>query len=247
MSDWTKAILFMLIVFVLGGLLFPADAEARIRRVPKGEVQEHFNSWSIQLYMDRDFDNEGFRGGMLSLTKQVSRDGAMRLNIGFFEDDNHDLYEDRVFFHDGYSFVFQDMGFFDISGGSISLQYLHYPKFDDRLRFYLGAGPRVSYRETDPDLGIIYYDLPYNWVDEVRVVESGQLGLGLEGSVGMEVFLNRSLSVLAEYALTLENRWYFLDLEYYDYYGYYVNEFEAFEDGLHLDGSNIRLGVAVYF
>ncbi len=247
MSDWTKAILFMLIVFALGALLFPSQAEARIRRVPKGQPPvERFNTWSLQLHMDRSFDNDDFRGGMLSLTKQVSREGAMRLNIGFFEDDDN-LYEDRVFFHDGYSFVFRDIDFFDISGGSISLQYLFYPRIDDRLRFYFGAGPRLSYRETDPDLAIIYYDYPYDWVYDVRVDESGQLGFGVEGSVGMEVFLNRSFSILAEYAMILENRWYFLDLEYYDYYGFYDTDFDTFEDGLHLDAANIRLGVAVHF
>jgi hypothetical protein len=113
---------------------------------------------------------------------------------------------------------------------------------------YWGLGPRLSVADFSPGFQILddYY-FPYPWVEEVALTQATRVGLGLDASVGMEFFMAPNVSFLAEYGVTLEHRWYFMEFDYYDYEGADLRHHEWFEDDVYFDASQIRLGLAVYF
>ena len=70
--------------------------------------------------------------------------------------------------------------------------------------------------------------------------------MGIEAALGTELFFSRNFSILAEWDITLQNEWYFFELDY-DGYRNTIDDIETVNDGLHLDASRIKLGVAFYF
>jgi hypothetical protein len=235
-----------LLVFTLAigaeGLLAPSSAEA-VRRVYSSSGQ-----WSIQAALEADLDDENdYQGGRFSLMRETYRNSAVRINIGFMERQS-DLSDDQVFVGDDFTFALSRPYDHDVDAGYISAQYLFYPARQRKLDLYWGLGPRISVADIRPGLRILddYY-FPYPWVEEVSLTEATQLGVGLDASVGMEFFLAPNVSFLAEYGLTLEHRWYFLQFDYYDYHGADMEHHEWFDDDVYFDASQIRLGMAVYF
>ena len=210
-------------------------------------VRSYHGEWSFQGAIDANPGDDDYRGGRLSLARSTNYDGAVRLNLGFMEwDDGFD--DDRLFVGDDLTFAFYNPNNFDVNGGYLSVQFLHYPDRNRKVDFYWGLGPRVSVAEAEPILEIVddsYF--PYAWVDEIGIDHVTQLGVGLDASFGMEFFFSPRVSFLAEYGLTLEHRWYFFDFEYYDYEGRGFDKLESFDDDVYFDGSQIRLGMAVYF
>jgi len=74
-----------------------------------------------------------------------------------------------------------------------------------------------------------------------------EIGVGMEASLGLEMFLGRNFSFIAEYGLVLQHKWFVYEVDYYDNYNRVYTDTESLEDGLHLDASRVRLGVAIHF
>jgi len=211
---------------------------------------EYRNPWSFQIAIDEKLDEDeadDFNGLRLSVKRNYNKHSALRINLGIVERDIYNE-ENRLFYTDGMSIRMNRWRPYEFDGASLSVQYMFYPSPNDKVNFFWGIGPVVSAYETDSDIDIIFYnDFPYNWVDAVGCDNFTKVGLGVEGSCGLEWFLGRNISLLAEYGFILQNEWYFFELDYYDYDGYGFEKTKGFDDGVHFDASRIKLGLAVYF
>ena len=208
------------------------------------------NPWSIQVAFDgtSEDDDEGeYQGIRISLKRHYSKYSAARFSLGFVGHEVHHTDYDR-FQVDGVTFGFEDDSHFDVTGVNLAMHYLFYPTPDRKFQFFWGAGPRLSVNELRPDIVVVYYnDYFTDWYGDVDYDNSAKLGLGVEALIGAEWFLWKNFSLLAEYGVTVQNEWYLFDVDYYDRFGYAHSETESFNDGLHVDGSRMKLGFAFYF
>ena len=113
-----------------------------------------------------------------------------------------------------------------------------------------------AFRDQDPRYkegrvwSLVYYIddyFPYPWAEFVDCTQNTKLGAGFEASFGLEWFLARNFSLLAEYGLTVQHEWYLFKFDYYDCCGIRTTEVDSFANGWHMDGSRIRLGMALHF
>ncbi|RKX32420.1 MAG: hypothetical protein DRP46_01190 [Candidatus Zixiibacteriota bacterium] len=241
-------IIFMLMFHQATYAIEISGRDKRDRRDNR-DRQTYRNEWSLQAAVDEKFgdDDDEYDGFRLSMMRRNSATSAVRFNLGFTERPN-DYDDNKLFLTPDFEIAFNNGRSFDLSGVNMSVQYMHVPRLKKNLNFFWGIGPRLSVRETNPNITVTYFD-NYNtvWVDEINGADNAMIGLGVEGSVGMEWFMSRNFSMLFEYGFTLQNKWYLFDLEYYDDYDYRISEIETFDDGLHFDASRFKLGMAVYF
>jgi hypothetical protein len=211
---------------------------------------EQVNPWSFQIAIDEkineDEDND-FNGFRLSLKRNYNKHSALRINLGIVDQDiTND--ENRFFYTDDLTIRMYDWQRYEFGGANLSVQYMFYPSPNDRVNFFWGIGPALGIYGSESNVETTYYGgYSYDWVDFVVCDRFSKFALGVEGSVGMEWFLGRHISLLAEYGFILQNEWYFFELDYYDYDGYVIDKVKGFDDGLHLDASRIKLGMAFYF
>jgi len=218
----------------------------RRRHTGAGSYDSFRTPWSFQVALDEGLDNDDLHGIRLSLQHQLTKFNAFRFNLGLVEKDSD--FDDDVLFHgDGYSFSFDRSRRINIDEVNLSFQYMFNPSRSQGINFFWGAGPRFSVSDQNSDM-TIFYDTGYPYYfQDVDIIESTRLGFGLDASVGMEFFLGRNFSLLAEYGLIIENQWYLVDVDYYDDYGYWYSEYDTFNDGIHVDASRIKLGCAFHF
>jgi hypothetical protein len=218
-------------------------------RVERSVTQEYMPQWSFQMALDESFDDDDdvLTGLRLSLLHRHSKFTAVRFNLGIVGREQYDP-DRRVYVIDDMAFEFDDRTNFDFTGVNLSLQYLFYPSPNRQVNFFWGLGPMLTASEADPGIDfIIYHDFPYQWVEYADWQDVTLVGVGVDATMGMEWFLGRNFSLLAEYGITVQKQWYLLDVDYYDYDGYRVNEVEAVDNGTHVDATRVKLGVAFHF
>ncbi len=203
-------------------------------------------AWTIQAAVDEVIDDNGqYNGFRLTFGRQTSGNEAFRLNIDLAEK-GPDFYENRLITTPDYGFTMRSVRGFDISSIGLSAEYLFYSTPEKRPRLYFGLGPMVSFEETGNEY-LVHYDNYYDYVQSIDMEDSFLLGVGLSGAVGMEFFLGRNLSMLVEYGVSVQQKWFFFEADYYDQYGYHHTEVDSYNDGLDFGDSHIRLGFAAYF
>jgi hypothetical protein len=221
----------------------------RIRhRTPVLVEKEAVTRWAFQGAIDELLDDDNdYSGFQFSISHFYSGDKALRLSLGVFNHERH-LDEAHVFRSNDLLYILDGFGDYDNTGATISLQGMFYSSPRKEPRLYLGFGPRFSASDANPFVRVTYYDdYNYDWAEPLAYDDATQIAFGIEGTVGFEWFLGRSLSMFAEYGATLQNEWYILEINRYNVYGHRVIETEALDDGLHFDDSHIKLGLSLYF
>ncbi|PKK83173.1 MAG: hypothetical protein CVT49_09675 [candidate division Zixibacteria bacterium HGW-Zixibacteria-1] len=242
-------ILRILILAMLMTLVYQVSFAVNIRGRERRHVNNPKDLWAFQVAFDEkiDDDNDEFDGIRFSMMRQYSDYSGVRFNLGFMEQ-AQDYSPEKLYISDGLAFSFNRNHSFDLSGVNMSMQYMFTPRSHGSVNFFWGLGPRLSVEEASSDIAIAYYDAyPDDWLTGYECKSNTLVGLGVEGSVGMEWFLARNFSMLLEYGFTFQNQWYIFDLDYYTADNYVISEVTAFDDGVHFDASRIKLGVAVYF
>lgn len=242
----TLGLLLPIMIFVF----FCQQSEAVQYRSKKKKNYTQRYPWGLQIAFDgnggENSENNSNEGIRFSLKRQTSKYTAVRFNIGFY---GHEVdYGRHGLFESGHMMIdFDDNDRFDLTEVNMSFQYLFYPSPNNSFQFFWGAGPRLSVSETYPGTVLVYHnDRYYDYYDEVYSDNSTKLGLGVEAAIGTEWFLSGRFSLLAEWGIILQNEWYFFELDY-DGYSNTIHDIETVNDGLHLDASRIKLGVAFYF
>lgn len=243
-----KTIGLLLPIMILVFFCQQAGAVQFRSKKKKSNVQKY--QWGLQIALDgkgeENSDDNDYQGIRFSLKRQTSKHTAVRFNLGFYghkvDYSRHGLFESRSITID-----LDDNRRFDFTEVNLSAHYLYYPAPDNKFQFFWGAGPRLSIGETEPGTVLVYHDYRYgDYYEEVYSNNSTKLGLGVETTVGSEWFLGRNFSLLAEWGVILQNEWYLFELDYDGYRGT-VDDIETINDGLHLDASRFKLGVAFYF
>lgn len=192
-------------------------------------------------------EDEDYSGFQFTLSHFYAPDRAVRLGLGVF-DRGPQFTETRIFRSNDLVYIFDDFGGYDVTGVTLSLQGMFYSSPQRGPRLYFGLGPRFSASDANPDVWVTYFDdYNYDFAEPVAYDDGTQIAFGLEGTLGFEWFLGRSLSMFAEYGATVQNEWYLLQVDRYNSFGRVVTETEAFDDGIHLDASHIKLGLSLYF
>lgn len=221
--------------------LAPTSHALRIRKEKRVK-----NNWSFQIMADNRVDDDSYDGVRFALKRNFSKSESVRFSLGLVERQSY--HHNRVVNSNGSMMVFDNQNDFDLEGVSLSIQYLYAPSRNGNTSFYWGIGPYLSYEETNPDILIIQgYNIPFDGAADIVPGETGLIGLGAEWSFGLELFLGKNVSLLGEYGVTIQNRWHVVEIDYYDNYGHKYRDRETFDDGVHVDASRIKLGLAVHF
>ena len=137
-----------------------------------------------------------FQGQMFSYQRFLTDSRAIRVAGGLFLDlDDRDM--DVEFYSAEETGSAESSSWYH--SGTLKLQMLFY-RGDGPLRFYWGAGPKVSYSDSHSETvySSVYGDelsFAYNTLDANR------WELGLQGFAGVEWFMNEMFSLHAEYAV----------------------------------------------
>jgi hypothetical protein len=152
---------------------------------------------AVQFLVDDNFTLSAYQGQMFSYQRYLTDDKAIRLAAGLFLD--YDDKELDVAFANG-----EEVGTADLSGwdhrGTVKLQMMFY-RGRGPLRFFWGAGPRVSY--TDNHTENVNFNSQGGDVEfAFYTYDSDIWELGLQGFSGVEWFINDIFSLHAEYSVT---------------------------------------------
>lgn len=174
-------ILFLVMTCLLKPSMSPAqDTTPIYSQLGKG------NS-ALQFQINQNFSLKSFSGTLLSFQKVLSQRNAIRWGLsltGAFANEQVNL-DTRA-----------------KSGNinaTVSMNYLWYAHLQRRIRFYYGLGPRLLFGYQN------------NWQNG----DSGSLvgrtittneGIGIEGVAGVEWFVNRHISLTAEYLELVEGQ-----------------------------------------
>ncbi len=207
-------------------------------------------SWSFQAAVHNDLNDDNIEGAFFAVKKHYMKDMAFRFAVAidnpsrdYFDSDNF-LYEDwLILIGNDYGYPADEK--IDIN---VTAQYLYYPSFNRNLNLYWGAGPIVSVRHSAANSSIKYFDDYYDYrVTERFSDKYTSVGLGAAGSIGLEWFLTRQFSLMAEYELTIQHEWMKIESNYtiIDYEIY--SESVIYEEEGNFTTSEVKLGFSVYF
>lgn len=218
-------------------------------RVEPTVAEQYIPRWSFQLALDESLDDDAdvLTGLRMSIMQRHSKFTAFRINLGIVGREQYNP-DRRVYILDDMAFEFDDRTSFDFTGANLSLQYLFYPSPNRHVNFFWGVGPMLSASEANPEIDyIIYYDYPYPWAEAADWHEVTLVGLGIDATMGLELYLGQNFSIITEYGITVQKEWYLFDVDYYDYDGHRVTELESIDNGTNVDATRVKLGVAFHF
>lgn len=184
------AVVFSVIFFSINNLSFSQENQS---------IQTPFisnKSKSILFGIDKDLYIDSFLGTVFSAKKHFSTKSALRTGLSLSFD-----YKDEKYRYDSQTSSEEDENKEESLSYSISsvIEYLHYVDTKSRIYFYFGIGPQLGYNWTHSKH---YEKNGYFWKEDYKS-DFSKWSLGLHTSLGIECFLTKNISLLAEYGLTL--------------------------------------------
>ncbi len=181
-----------------------------------------------------DFDLTSFEGANISFKHHYTDNRAYRIGLGVaVSHENRD--------EDGSGSRWTET---EVSRESITLTALklYYNDLNKRASFYWGLGPRIGYSHDKDN-----YDTPA-WEDDYsRRYTYDRANAGILGVVGVEWFLARELSLLAQYGTTLDYNWSRNEYEERDSEPDYSNFRNQESSIVKLQADAVRFGLSLYW
>ena len=154
--------------------------------------------WGLEFQLGWGFSNRGITSGILSGKYYFSRDLMARLEFAgrFVKSDGRDNvnnpFDPRINMTDDFNYV------------KISLMHLYNKSPEKNVKIQIGFGPATTF----------YYDYSSylrksEVFDDWRRDISTDWSIGLDGLLGVEVFLKKWLSMTAEYGASFYYRYYY--------------------------------------
>ncbi|NIV16363.1 MAG: outer membrane beta-barrel protein, partial [Aliifodinibius sp.] len=187
----------LILLLITTGLLGQVDQDSL-----KSSLIE--DSWSLQFRISQDFTLSSFLGGNLSAKKHFSNKSAIRFGVSLSgETSEEEMTEELRNLLDKSS---EDESEQDFVSLKISTQYLYYPNSHKPVNLFIGAGPFLEYSILDlnQQMEITQNDTTGRSQEIDRSVDSW--GLGVLFAIGVEWFMTRNLSLLAEYGTSFSYR-----------------------------------------
>ncbi|MBI5476938.1 MAG: hypothetical protein HY964_09420 [Ignavibacteriales bacterium] len=172
--------------------------------------------WALQYTVGYDLSLQSWALGQLCAKKQVSNNSAIRTVIGL-----------RTKIEDGnYSYRNHE---YEIN---ISGLYQYYSNPASLIKFYYGAGPILSYSWRKKEDPLSSYQ---------KLYKGNSISAGIRGILGVEWFVNKSISFLAESSSSVQYSW--QRDEYIEYSSARNNTRKSFT----ISDVGSRLGISLYF
>ncbi len=150
-------------------------------------------AWALQFQITENFTLRDFQGFLISAKRHSSAKRAIRFGLGISGNVSDVDFTSTILQND--SVIAQDGEHFDFKNGRFEVvaQFISYPSPNDEVNFFVGAGPliRLAYSE---------FSSPRDSSIEKTNESSG--GFGASGVFGVEWFVTRRISFLAEYGVS---------------------------------------------
>lgn len=199
MNSLRRRISSMVITLVVASMvLLPFKAAAEDNTPKQATHSLTKSARALQFAVGSNFNLYSFSGSTLSYKKHTQANVAWRLGVSLsssFDDYQRDELRDTLTY---------DVGSDDkIVAINLELVRIKYGAVSKRTAFFWGVGPQTSYdyRNTVRDETNIIGDR--SEITSKRTT----FGLGLSGVLGVEWFINHSLSLSAEYQSELVYQW----------------------------------------
>jgi hypothetical protein len=159
-------------------------------------------STALLFEIDRDLYINSYIGAIISAKKHVTDNSSLRFGLSgtfnFSSTKNKSIHKDANYNEENKS-----------NGNSqrisVNIEYLYYPVTNKKLTFFVGAGPSISYNHNYSRNYILNGLDSNNW-DENSRSKRNEWSLGLDSSVGIEIFIVNYIGLIAEYGLTATYR-----------------------------------------
>jgi hypothetical protein len=170
--------------------------------------------WALQFGIAGNFTLTSFQGSTIGAKYQLSDKNAIRGGITISGSANDGTTSNSGSIDDtSYGAA---LGSSSTKSATVSfvLQYLWYMNPNGPVHFYTALGPLVSYiysknSADNPSLSTVYNSGSYQeyWGQQLSTSNSTQWGVGGAGTVGVEWFACRWLSLHADYNESIQYRW----------------------------------------
>ena len=198
--------------------------------------------WALQFEIDSNFELRSFQGSTLSIKKHTADNRAYRLGLSFqFEISDGDLA--RPPYGPGNSPGDKDL---IQQSYRLDLQKIYYADNSDAINLFFGLGPTVQYYYLNDKRDIRNDDDSYVNYEHNK---NSAFYAGALGIIGVEWFVNKDISLLAEYGtsirfetITRENLRQLIQTN--TQYNQYNSENTQ---GISVEPTNVKFGLSVYF
>lgn len=183
-------------------------------------LTSHQQRWSMEFGIESDLTFSAFEGTVISFSRIFPYFQKIRLGLSLDAHIQKEYYPYSITKDDFFSFNFV-------------LQYLKYIEINNNTFLYCGVGPT-------------FYDMygraTHSYVHQSpRKFTMENFRIGLLGSLGIEYFLNNSISLHGEYGISA---FYYRYREKWDEHD---EKSTDSEDGWNLSGEDVLIGLSVYF
>lgn len=236
-------VILVSVLFIVSALLFAEEKHCGKHEI--GTDCKEKKNYALQFAVSDNFNLSSFDGATISLKKQFSEKGAIRLGLSMnFDTEDKDV--DIVGYYNGESSIYTRTDKSSISYISVNSFYIfQFPK-QNNLTLYYGIGPKFDYSKQNSKNN---YDYENNDYIE-RETDLKSFGYGLSSIFGVEWNFYKNFALNAEYGLNMT-----YSTEKYTYTNKKIYDSETVEtdknitDGKSFRISNkpVKLGLAVYF
>jgi hypothetical protein len=165
-------------------------------------------AWALQFQITNNFTLSSFQGAVISGKYHLTPNSAVRLGVslnGEFSDGNNastSVTADTIRL--GNSRIESNNGQVIIVTG----QYLFYPAPESDVNVFVGVGPFIQYNRNHLEREQKNVSSPFGFASvTVSSADAHTWGLGATGLLGVEWFAAKSLSLHAEYGVSLQYQW----------------------------------------
>ncbi len=241
------AALGVILPIIVLSLLLPLEMAAAQKSDTEAPSPKHSlrdGAWALQFGLPA-FSRGGYNDPELSIKYHLSDRGALRIGMeieGVISFGNSDNYRGEDEPDSMINYTEFDT---DRQGFRLDLQYTSYGPSTSNLHLFWGAGPLIDFfrgKEKSESVSYGYYGQRRTSVE----YNSTQWAFGLSGAIGAEWFLSTRVSLVAEYGISLEYRYYTRESNAVSYYyeeSYSRNKYHNNSFDLDLRESKIALSV----
>lgn len=241
-------------IFLISSPAFPQVSDS----TPKTESQRPNSlkpgAWALQFQISDQFRSfSGLQGFGLSLKYHFTRAGALRFGVGLGLSTSDFDETSRRFLADTVRGKGAGTAEGDIQSVDFAAQYVLYVTLGREINLFLGTGPLVRYahsRREGTDNSSSFGST--GWRNYIR--KETQWNVGASGLFGAEWFANKSISLHAEYGISLtyqsqEFTGNGIETSSDPYRGTQTYSFEVKDNSHSLSFSlaNVKFGLSVYF
>ncbi len=236
-----KILLAVLVLFLFPYSLLFSQSDSVNEKMIKNTGRENSlesGKWALQFTIDQNFTLSSFEGSVASVKKQFSSTRALRLGLSLDFSRSNDETNRLTKIDTAKPSYSKGFGYTIF----VYPTYLFYMNPKDPVNLYLGAGFTAggsyywSESRQDDNVAPSYY---------YQYQQSYSYGGGLTGTIGVEFFPIKNLSIIAEYFASFQYS-HNVSTSIHDYPGDY-RKLESHGDEFRFFGKRVNFGLSVYF